>query len=59
VLNIAIMTSYLSWSSKRVSQLISTHPIIIKSIINQIQPGIIGEAVDRLGMMKCNVMKVR
>jgi hypothetical protein len=43
------MTSYLTWSSKRVSHLISTHPSTITSIINQIQASIIGEAIDSLG----------
>jgi hypothetical protein len=43
------MTSYLAWSSKRVSHLISTHPSIMTSIINQIQASVIGEAIDNLG----------
>jgi hypothetical protein len=43
VLNITIMISYLAWSSKRVSYLISTHPSIMIGIINQIQARIIGE----------------
>jgi hypothetical protein len=43
VLNITIMISYLAWSSKRVSYLISTHPSIMIGIINQIQASIIGE----------------
>jgi hypothetical protein len=34
------MTSYLEWSSKRVSHLITTHPSTMKSIINQIQASI-------------------
>jgi hypothetical protein len=57
LLNIAIMTSYLAWSSKRVSHLISTH----RSIINQIQASIIGEAIDRLGRydeMQCDENKI-
>jgi hypothetical protein len=48
VLNIAIMTGYSAWSSKRVSHIISTHPSIMISKINQIQASIIGEAIDRL-----------
>jgi hypothetical protein len=44
VLNIAIMTSHLAWSSKSVSHLISTHPSIMISIVNQIQTSIISEA---------------
>jgi hypothetical protein len=62
VLNIAIMTGYLAWSSKRVSHLISTHPSIVTSIINQIQASIIGDAIDNLGRydeMQCNAMKTR
>jgi hypothetical protein len=43
------MTSYLAWSSKRISHLISTHPSIMTSIINQIQASVIGEAIDNLG----------
>jgi hypothetical protein len=42
------MTGYPAWSSKRVSYLISTHPSIMISIINQIQTSITGEAIDRL-----------
>jgi hypothetical protein len=38
------MTSYLARSSKRVSHLISTHPSIMTSIINQIQTSITNEA---------------
>jgi hypothetical protein len=44
VLNIAIMTTYLAWSSKRVSHLITTHPSTMISIINQRQASITGEA---------------
>jgi hypothetical protein len=61
VLNIAIMIGYLAWSSKRVSHLISTHPTIMKSIINQIQANITGEAIDRLGRydeIQCNENKI-
>jgi hypothetical protein len=43
-LNIAIMIGYLAWSSKRVSHLISAHPSIMISIINQIQASITGGA---------------
>jgi hypothetical protein len=43
------MTSYLAWFSKGVSHLISTHPSIMISIINQIQASITGEAIDNLG----------
>jgi hypothetical protein len=49
VLNIAIMIGYLAWSSKRVSHLISTHPSIMISIINQIHASITSEAIDNLG----------
>jgi hypothetical protein len=49
VLNIAIMTGYLAWSSKRVSHLISTHPITMTGIIIQIQSSITGEAIHKLG----------
>jgi hypothetical protein len=42
------MTSYLAWSTKRVSHLISTHPSIMINIINQIQASITSEAMDRL-----------
>jgi hypothetical protein len=55
------MTSYLSWSSKRVSHLISTHPSIMISIINQIQASITGEAIDTLGRcdeMQCDENKI-
>jgi hypothetical protein len=44
MLNIAIMISYLARSSKIVSHLISTHPIIMTSIVNQIQTSILSEA---------------
>jgi hypothetical protein len=43
------MTGYLAWSSKRVSHLISTHPSIVTSIVNQIQASIMGEAEGNLG----------
>jgi uncharacterized membrane protein (DUF106 family) len=43
VLNIAIMTSYLSRPDKRVSHLISTHPSIMIGIVNQIQTSITSE----------------
>jgi hypothetical protein len=49
MLNIAIMTSYLAGSMKRVSYLISTHPSIMIRIMNQIQASIIGETIDILG----------
>jgi hypothetical protein len=55
------MTSYLTWSSKRVSHLISTHPSIMIGIINQKQASIIGEAIDRLSRydkMQCNKNKI-
>jgi hypothetical protein len=55
------MTGYLAWSSKRVSQLISTHPSIMISIINQIQASITGEAIDKLGRydeMQCDKNKI-
>jgi hypothetical protein len=61
VLNNAIMTSYLAWCSKRVSHLISTHPSIRTSIINQIQASIMGEAIVNLGRydeMQCNEKKI-
>jgi hypothetical protein len=48
MLNIAIMTGYLAWSSKRVSHLIFTHPSIMISIVNQIQASITSEAEDKL-----------
>jgi hypothetical protein len=54
VLDIAIKTGYLEWSSKRVSHLISTHPSIMTSIINQIQASITGEAVVNVGEYKEN-----
>jgi hypothetical protein len=44
VLNIAIIAGYLTWPSKRVSHLITTHPSTEISIIKQIQASIIGEA---------------
>jgi hypothetical protein len=44
VLNIIIMTSYLAWSSKRVSHLITTHPTTMTSIVMQIQARITSEA---------------
>jgi hypothetical protein len=56
-----IMTSYLAWSSKRVSHLISTHPSIMTSIINQIQASMIGEAIDNIGRydeMQCDEKKI-
>jgi hypothetical protein len=49
MLNIAIMTGYLAWSSKRVSHLISTLPSIMTGIIIQIQASIASEAIDNLG----------
>jgi hypothetical protein len=61
VLNIAIITSHLAWSSKRVSHLISTHPSIMTSIINQIQASITGEAIDNLGRydeIQCDENKI-
>jgi hypothetical protein len=42
--NIAIMTGYVAWSSKKDSHLNSIHLTIMISIINQIQASIIGEA---------------
>jgi hypothetical protein len=62
VLNIAIMIGYLAWSSKRVSHLISSHPSIMISIINQIQASITGEAKDRLSRydeMQCDKNKIK
>jgi hypothetical protein len=44
MLNIAIITGYLVWSSKRGSYLITTHPSTMISIIKQIQASITGEA---------------
>jgi hypothetical protein len=44
MLNSAIITSYLAWSSKGVSHLISTHPTTVISIIKQIPANITGEA---------------
>jgi hypothetical protein len=44
VLNIAVMTGYLALYSKRVSDLISTHPSIMTSIIIQIQASITSQA---------------
>jgi hypothetical protein len=55
------MTRYLAWSSKRVSHLISTHPSIMTSIINQIQTSTTGEAIDNLGRydkMQCDEKKM-
>jgi hypothetical protein len=49
VLNIAIMIGYLSWSSKRVSHLMSTHPSTMIGIIIQIQASITSEAIGNLG----------
>jgi hypothetical protein len=49
VLNIIIMTSYLAWSSKRVSRLICTHASIMTSIVDQIQANVTCEANDNLG----------
>jgi hypothetical protein len=56
VLNIAIMTTYLAWSRKRVLHLISTHPSIMINIINQIQASITGEPIGKLDMkeMQCD-----
>jgi hypothetical protein len=44
VLNIAIMTSYLVRSTKKVSHLIFTHPSIMTNTVNQLQTSIISEA---------------
>jgi hypothetical protein len=55
------MTSYLAWSSKRVSHLIFTHPSTMTDIINQIQANIRSEAIDRLGRydeMQCDEKKM-
>jgi hypothetical protein len=55
------MTGYLAWSSKRVSHLISTHPSIMISIINQIQASITGEAIDKIcsyDKMQCDKNKI-
>jgi plasmid maintenance system antidote protein VapI len=49
MLNITIMTSYLAWSSNRVSHLISTHPSTMTYIIIQIQASITSEVIDNLG----------
>jgi hypothetical protein len=49
------MTGYLAWSSKRVLDLISTHPCTMISIINQIQASITGEATSKLGENEENV----
>jgi hypothetical protein len=57
MLNIAIMTGYLAWSSKRVSYLISTHPSIMISIIIQIQASITSEATDNLGEYERNAKR--
>jgi hypothetical protein len=43
------MTSYLAWSRKRVSHLITIHPSTMISIIKQIQASIAGEAIGKLG----------
>jgi hypothetical protein len=62
VLNISNMTGYLAGSSKRVSHLISTHPIIMISIINQIHTSIASEAIDRLDRhdeMQCEESKMK
>jgi hypothetical protein len=59
VLNIAVMTGYLAWSSKRVSH--PTHPSIMTCIINQIQASITSEAIDNFGRydeMHCNEKKI-
>jgi hypothetical protein len=56
VLNIAIMTSYLARSSKRVSHLISTHPSIMTSIVNEIQGSILSEAIGKLDRYERNAM---
>jgi hypothetical protein len=55
------MTSYLAWSKKRVSHLISTHPNIMTSTINKIQASITGEAIDKLDRyeeMQCDDNKI-
>jgi hypothetical protein len=57
MLNITIMIGYLAWCSKRVSHLISTHPSIMISIINQIQASITSEAIDRLGEYEENAIE--
>jgi hypothetical protein len=44
MLNSTNITSYLAWSSKRVSDLITTHPSTMISIIKQIQGSITCEA---------------
>jgi hypothetical protein len=55
------MSDYLAWSSKRVSHLISTHPSIMTSLINQVQASITGEAIDNLSRydeMQCDKNKI-
>jgi hypothetical protein len=54
MLNIAIMTDYLTWSSKRVSYLIFTHPNIMISIIKQKQASITCEINVNLGEFEEN-----
>jgi hypothetical protein len=58
MLNIVIMTGYPAWSSKRVSHLISTHPSIMISIMNQIQASITGEALDRYDEIQQNGKRI-
>jgi hypothetical protein len=57
VLNIAIMTSYLPWSRKSVSHLITTHPSTMISIINQIHASITGEETGKLGEYEENAIE--
>jgi hypothetical protein len=52
MLDIAIMTGYLAWFSKKVSHLISTHPSVVIRIINQIQATITSEAKVNYVSMK-------
>jgi hypothetical protein len=57
MLNIAIMTGYLTWSSKRVSHRIFTHPSTMTDIIIQIQGSITSEAIVNLGEYEENAIE--
>jgi hypothetical protein len=53
MLNIVIMISYLVWSSKRVSHLITTYSSTVINIIKQMQASTTGEAkLTQLNMKK-------
>jgi hypothetical protein len=51
------MIGYLTWSSKRVSHIISIHPSMMTDMIIQLQASITCEAIDNLGEYEENAIE--